>query len=104
MVIWLMKWDIRPGMEDEYANWAQSAVKKLLSVPGVIEFRAFRPITGCHQVSVMYEFEDMQAFDSWYSNEDTKKGLADGQVYIANCKTDLWGPSPVVPEPIRPGQ
>ena len=59
MVICQMKWDIRPGMETEYESWAVTAVKRLLSVPGVVEFRAFRPITGCRQVAVTYEFADM---------------------------------------------
>jgi len=103
LVIFLMKWDIRPGMEKDYASWAQTAVKRLLSVPGVIEFRAYRPITGCRQVAVTYEFGDMQAFEAWYSHEDTIQAFGDGTGYIVNRKTEIWGPSPVVPEPIRPG-
>lgn len=103
MVICQMKWDIRPGMETEYASWAVTAVRRLLSVPGVVEFRAFRPITGCRQVAVTYEFADMEAFGSWYSHEDTKQTFSDGNNYMVNRKTELWGPSPVVPEPIRPG-
>ena len=104
MVIFLMKWDIRPGMEKDYPSWAQTGVKRLLSVPGVIEFRGFRPITGDRQVAVTFEFKDMQTFDAWYSHEDTIQVFTDGTSYLVDKETELWGPSPVVPEPVRPGQ
>jgi len=104
MVIYSMKWDIRPGMVDAYREWAHSAVKRLLAVPGVVEFRAYRMITGCHQVAVTFEFIDMQALASWQSNEDTQKALEDGREYTSNITTEILGPSPIVPEPIRPKQ
>jgi len=97
-----MKWNIRPGMTDKYRGWAQSAVKRLLSVPGVVEFRAYRMIAGRHQVIVTYEFADMQALASWQSHESTQKAMEDASNYIADLKTEIMGPSPIVPDPIRP--
>lgn len=102
MVIYAMKWDIRPGMADAYRDWAQSAVKQLLAVPGVVEFRAYRMITGCHQVAVTYEFNDIKAWASWQNNEDTQKVFEEGRNYMINLSTEILGPSPIVPEPIRP--
>jgi len=104
MVICLMKWDIRPEKIEAYQEWAQSAVKRLLAVPGVVEFRAFRTIMGCHQVAVTYEFINMQAWASWQEDEETKKVFEESRPCITNLSMELWGPSPVVPEPIRPGQ
>lgn len=102
MVLYTMKWNIQPGMADQYRGWAQSAVKRLLSVPGVAEFRAYRMIAGSHQVVVTYEFADMQALASWQSNETTQKAMEDGTNYITDLRTEILGPSPIVPEPIRP--
>jgi len=104
MVIYIMKWDIRPEKGEAYQEWAQSAISGLLAIPGVVEFRAFRTIMSSHQVAVMYEFKDMQSWVSWQDHEDTKKILEQGRHCITNISMELLGPSPVVPEPIRPGQ
>ncbi len=49
MVIYAQQWDIRPEKAAEYPAWARSAVSRLLGVPGVVEFRAYRPVTGDRQ-------------------------------------------------------
>ncbi|MDM8540899.1 hypothetical protein QUF90_07405 [Desulfococcaceae bacterium HSG9] len=100
----LYKWDIRPEKAEAYQEWAPSAISRQLAVPGVVEFRAYRPATGCHQVAVTYEFADMQDWASWYYNEEIQKVFDEGRTYMANMSVELWGPSPIVPEPIRPGQ
>lgn len=104
MVIQVVKWNIRPEKAEAYSEWAQSAVSRLLAVPGVVEFRAYRPVTGCHQVAVTYEFTDMQSWASWRYNEDIQKVFDEGYTYTTNLSVELLGPSPIVPEPIRPGQ
>ncbi len=104
MVIYTVKWNIRPETAEAYPEWAQSAVSRLLAVPGVVEFRAYRPATGCHQVVVTYEFADMQAWASWQQNEDMQKVINERLALTTNFSSELWGPSPIVPEPIRPGQ
>ena len=104
MVIYAVKWDIRSEKVEAYPEWAQSAVSRLLAVPGVVEFRAYRPVTGCHQVAVTYEFIDMQSWASWQYNEDVQKVFDEGRTYMTNMSVELWGPSPIVPEPIHSGQ
>ncbi|MDX2463227.1 MAG: hypothetical protein QNK31_01835 [Porticoccus sp.] len=51
-----------------------------------------------------YEFADMQAWASWRYNEDIQKVFDEGYTYMINMSVELWGPSPIAPEPIRPGQ
>jgi heme-degrading monooxygenase HmoA len=104
MVIYVGKWDIRPEKAEEYPEWARSTVRRLLAVPGLVEFRGYRPATGCNQVIVTYEFTDMQAWASWRYNEDVQKVWDEASAYLTNTSWELWGPSPVVPEPIRSGQ
>ncbi len=103
MAVVIMKWDILPDKVEEYTEWAKSAVKRQLAVPGVKEFRAYRPVSGSHQALVTYEFENFAAWETWRSNEEVQKVLEEWSTLTTNRYTELWGPSLVVPEPIRPG-
>jgi hypothetical protein len=51
-----------------------------------------------------YEFADMAAWASWYNNEGVQKVLTELHTLALNVNIELWGPSPVVPAPIRPGK
>ena len=102
MVLFVAKWDILPQSIESYAEWAKSSIPKELSIPGVVEFRAYRPATGSAQVVATYEFKDMDSWSSWYSHPDIQKLFDELRQYTTNVSTELWGPSLVVPEPIRP--
>jgi len=43
-VLYLMKWDIHPDKVEAYLKWAEGAIRRTLAVPGVVEFRAYRPL------------------------------------------------------------
>jgi antibiotic biosynthesis monooxygenase (ABM) superfamily enzyme len=103
MVLHVMKWDILPDKLEDYLKWTEGAIRRTLAVPGVVEFRAYRPATGASQVVVTYEFADMATWAAWQTHEDTQKVLDELRTLAANVTIELWGPSPVVPKPIRPG-
>jgi quinol monooxygenase YgiN len=102
MVLLVMKWDIHPDKLEAYLKWTDGAIKRTLAAPGVIEFRAYRPATGASQVVITYEFADMATWATWDMNEDVQKVLTELHTLALNVTTELWGPSPVVPAPIRP--
>jgi quinol monooxygenase YgiN len=104
MVLTVIKWDIHPDKLEAYLKWTESAIKRNLAVPGVVEFRAYRGTAGAPQVVVTYEFADMAAWAAWYSNEDIQKVLTELHTVALNVSHEIWGPSPVVPAPIRPGK
>ena len=104
MVLLVQKWDIHPDKLEAYMKWVESAIRRTLAVPGVVEFRAYRAATGPDQVVTTYEFADMVAWATWYMNEDSQKVLAELHTLALNVTNELWGPSPVVPAPIRPGE
>ncbi len=58
---------------DAYLKWAKGAIKRELAHPGVVEFRAYRPVTGAHQVVITYEFADMAAWAVWQAHEEVEK-------------------------------
>jgi len=103
-VLNVIRWDILPDKAESYIQWIQSAIPRILAVPGIIEFRAYRPATGSSQVVVTFEFADLATWAAWYSNEEAQKVLNELYSYATNISLELWGPSPLVPEPIRPSK
>ncbi len=104
MVLYVMKWDILPDKVKAYGEWAQSAIRRTVAAPGVVEFRGYRPATGSSQVVVTYEFANLAAWSTWDAHEDVQQVLNELRAFTTNVSLELWGPSPIVPEPIRPGK
>ena len=102
MVLQVMKWDIHPDKTDAYAKWAQDAIKRTISVPGVVEFRAYRPSTGALRVVTTYEFANMSDWAVWNSNADMQKVMEELRTLALNVNIEIWGPSPIISKPIRP--
>jgi len=104
MVLYVVKWDIHPDKVEAYLKWTEGAMKRSLAVPGVVEFRAFRGAAGTQQVILTYEFADMAAWAAWHTSEEMQKIIDETYTLAMNVMAELWGPSPVVPVPIRPGK
>lgn len=104
MVLTVLKWNIHPDKFDAYMKWTESAIRRTVGAPGVAEFRAYRPAVGPFQVVITYEFADLAAWAAWRSNEDVTKVLEELHTVATDVTSELWGPSPVVPAPIRPGR
>jgi len=100
-----LKWDFLPGVDQQaYQAWAQKAIGTVLQSPGIVEFRASRNMLAGPQVratSVWNTMADWGAFDESAAWQALKDELLDQ--YAQNMSVDIWGPSPVVPEPLRPG-
>ena len=104
MVLYVQKYDIHPGKITAYNEWAKQAIPQVLAIPGLVEFRGYRPTTGTSQIAATYEFADMAAWATWQADETMQRLLQEQRAFITNWTAELWGPSPVVPDPIRPGQ
>ena len=104
MVLYIMKWDIHPDKAEAYLKWTGDAIKRALGVKGVVEFRAYRPASGPRQAVITYEFADMATWAAWQANENIQKVFNELHTLALNVTSELWGPSPVVPAPIRPGK
>ena len=104
MVLLVSKYDIHPDKQEAYLKFAEGSVKRLLSVPGVVEFRGYRGAAGAPQCVITYEFADMSAYAAWFSNEEVQKVITEAHTLGLNMTSELWGPSPVVPTPIRPSK
>lgn len=100
-----LRWDFLPGVDQQaYQAWAKKAIGTVLQAPGLFEFRANRNMLGPPQVratSVWKTMADWANFDESDAWEALKSELLDQ--YAHNYSVEIWGPSPVVPEPLRPG-
>lgn len=101
MVLYVIRFDIHPDKVDEYFKWAKNAIKRELAHPGATEFRAYRSVAGSSQVMIMYEFPDMVTWAAWQTNDEFHNVRAELYALALNVTTELWIPSPVIPEPIR---
>ena len=104
MVLHVTKWDVHPDKVEAYSKWVGGAVQRLVAAPGVIEFRAYRGAAGAPNIVSTFEFADMAAWAAWWSHEDTQVLFTELHTLALNVTLELWGPSPVVPAPIRPAK
>jgi antibiotic biosynthesis monooxygenase (ABM) superfamily enzyme len=102
VVLVVIKWDIHPDKHEAYVKWRDGAIKRMLAVPGVVEFRGYRGLVGAPDHLVTYEFADLAAYAAWRGNEGIRKVLDELHTIALNVTSELWGPSTAVPKPIRP--
>ena len=97
-------YDLLPGVnQDGYQAWAKKAISATLKQPGLVEFRAHRNILGSPEIrttSVWRTGGEWISFaeGGWKSLEHELRSFA------TNLRMEVWGPSALVPEPLRPGK
>ena len=100
-----LKWDFLPGADQKaYQAWAKKAIGTVLQSPGIVEFRASRNLLATPLVratSVWKTMADWANFAEGAAWQALRAELLDQ--YGQNFTVEVWGPSPVVPEPLRPG-
>ena len=101
-VLLVIKYDIRGGMAEAYVEFAKANIPAYLSAPGLTELRGYRPITGSSQVAITFEFADLTAFATWRAHPEVERVMVESRQYGENISTELWGPTPVAPAPLRP--
>ncbi len=89
MVILMVRYNVRPEKAAEYATWAEAKVPVALSVPGLVEIKAYSNITGDHQTTVLDVFENLAAFAAWRADEAVSQIFAELRQYADNVHTEL---------------
>jgi len=99
-----VSYDLLPSVDQKaYAATVKKVVEATLKAPGVVEFRANRGYVAPSQVrgtTVWQTMTDWAKFveGPWQQLE------AELRIYATNIKLELWGPSPIIAEPLRPGK
>ena len=97
-------YDFVPGIDRaEYLEWAKKTIGMVMQTPGLIEFRAQRNALGSPYIrtttvwNTQADWVNFTESVNWQEIEAELRAL-----YAVNIKVELWGPSPVVPEPLKP--
>ena len=97
-------WDLFPDIDQEaYGDFAKKSIGAILEAPGLIEFRANRNILGSPQVRSTYVFRSLVDWASFTDSDQWRALEAELRIFATNIRIEIWGPSPVLPEPVRPG-
>ena len=103
MVLYIMNYDVRAEKMEAFVKWAkESAIPRILKIPGLKEYCSYRPVTGAHQIGTIFTFKDMPTCAAWLEHPDALKLTDELRSFAYNLSREIWGPSPVVPEPLRP--
>jgi heme-degrading monooxygenase HmoA len=99
-------YELMPAVDQKaYQEWAKRTIGLVLKSPGVIEFRAYRNILGSPFVRSTSVWKTLADWSNFVESAGWKAAEAELRAkYGVDIRVELWGPSPVVPEPLRPGK
>ena len=97
-------YDLLPDIDRKaYLDLLKKAIVPILTQPGIIEIRARRSLSGSPDVMVVLVWQTMANWNMF----EMKKEWAELKEEITdrctvNMMIQIWGPSPIAPEPLRP--
>ena len=98
-------YDLLPGIDQQaYGQAAKKMIRIMLQAPGIIEFRANRNMLGSPQVRTIQVWQTLADWAKFSESAQYSEIEAESRSFMTNIKVEIWGPSPVVPEPLRPGK
>ena len=94
--------DMLPSVDlKAYAAWGRKAIEACRKAHGFIEGRANRSLVGPTQVRIASSWQSVADWGDFTQGAWVQLDL-ELRSYATNIKGELWGPSPVTPEPFRP--
>jgi heme-degrading monooxygenase HmoA len=99
-------YEFRRGVDQQqeaYLQWARKTIGAILQQPGIIEFRAYRNVMISPEVRTTSVWETLADWAHFAESTTWQELLQEMRTYATNIRVELWGPSSVVPEPLRPG-
>jgi len=100
-----MSWDLLHGVDVKaYGTWAKKAGESMAKQPGMIEFRASRNILGNPQIRISGMWKSLADWAKFIDGEVWRALEVELRSYATNLRIELWGPSPIIVEPLRPAK
>jgi len=97
-------WEFLPNIDQQvYGEWAGKTVGTMLKAPGLVEFRAQRNILGTPQVRSTSVSKTLSDWATYTDSDEWRTLEAEVRAFATNIRVEIRGPSPVLPEPVRPG-
>ena len=96
-------WELLPNIDEKaYGEWAKKTVGKLLKAPGIVEFRAHRNILGSPQIRSTAVWQTLTDWANYADSDEWQTLDAEFRTFVKDIHIEIWGPSPVLPKPVRP--
>jgi len=100
-----MTYDFLPGVDPQaWEVFAKKAIGCILRAPGIVEFRASRNVLGTPQVCTTTVWNAVADWGAFAQSAEWDALQRELRTFVTNVRVELWGPSPVVPEPMRPSK
>lgn len=100
-----MTYDFLPGTDPRaWEAFAKRAIAAILNAPGVVEFRANRSLLGTPQVLTTTVWQTVADWGRFSESPEWHALDAEMRTCVTNVRVELWGPSPIVPAPLRPAK
>ncbi len=97
--------DLLPGIDQQaYLEYSKRAVATMLKAPGLVEIRSHRNLLGSPQVRLTLVWQTLADWAVFAESPERQKLDAELLKFATGIGIELWGPSPAVPEPLRPGK
>lgn len=97
-------WELLPNIDQEaYGEWAKETVGKMLKASGLVEFRAHRNVLGSPLVRSTAVWQTLADWANYTDSDEWRALDAELRAFAADIRIEIWGPSPILPEPVRPG-
>jgi heme-degrading monooxygenase HmoA len=99
-----LMYDLRPGTDlQAYQEWAKKAIGTVLSSPGIVEFRANRNVLGSPNIRSTTVWKSLADWGNFTESDQwTQMEMELRTKFAQDIQVHIWGPSPIVPEPLRP--
>jgi heme-degrading monooxygenase HmoA len=99
-----VSYDLVSRVDDKaYEGWMKRAIVPVLKSEGIVELRAYRNMLGSPQVLVVMVWQSLADWARLAEGPDWGKIVNELRGSLATrLQIDIWGPSPVVPEPVHP--
>jgi len=85
-----------------YTKVARDATQIMLSSKGFIEFRANRNMMGSPNVRRTSVWQSLSDYAVMVQSPEFQKVTQEFRKFVTNIDVQIWGPSPISPDPIRP--
>jgi hypothetical protein len=97
-------YDLLPGIDlQAYLEFSRKSLAVMAKSPGLVEIRASRSLLGAPHVRLTVVWQTLVDWARFAESPERFRIDAELLKFATNEVVELWGPSPVVPEPIRPG-
>ena len=98
-------YDLLPGIDRQaYVAWSKGASATMLQAPGLVEMRVHRNLLGSPQVRSTSVWQSLAAWARFTESAEWQALELEFRTFLTNLEVQIWGPSPVMPEPLRPGK